>query len=253
MEMPNSTRRWCHSRMVPLMSASDSAAAITTAASVGCGRSCSSPGRNSSITVISRGPDQAGQLRLRPGLLGHRGPRAAGADRESLEEPGRDVGGADADHLLVGPRPPDRCARRTPKPSRWCRSAPPAAMPSAPATSKGRSDTETSGMVNGGKPCGSTPTSLTPRAARSKQRRRNDRQHHGNQDGGHLGQPALQHQDITARPADADRQGGRRPSRRRQRPSTNPATSAIRPSASTENPNSFGSCPITIVSASPFM
>lgn len=37
------------------------------------------------------------------------------------------------------------------------------------------------------------------------------------------------------------------------RPSTKPVASASSPSASTENPNSFGSWPTRMVSASPFM
>ncbi len=37
------------------------------------------------------------------------------------------------------------------------------------------------------------------------------------------------------------------------RPLTKPVNSLIRPSASTLNPNSFGSCPIRMVSARPFM
>jgi len=36
-------------------------------------------------------------------------------------------------------------------------------------------------------------------------------------------------------------------------PFTNPFTSGIKPSASMENPKSFGSCPMRIVSAKPFM
>jgi hypothetical protein len=36
-------------------------------------------------------------------------------------------------------------------------------------------------------------------------------------------------------------------------PLTKPVNSRIRPSASTLNPNSFGSCPIRMVSARPFM
>ena len=37
------------------------------------------------------------------------------------------------------------------------------------------------------------------------------------------------------------------------RPLANPVISPIRPSASTLNPSSFGSCPIRMVSARPFM
>ncbi len=47
------------------------------------------------------GADDAGELRLRARLLRHGGARSAGGDREALEEPGGDVRGADADHLLV--------------------------------------------------------------------------------------------------------------------------------------------------------
>ena len=125
------------------------------------------------------------------------------------------------------------------------------AIPMRPAISSGRSETG-SGMVNGGKPCGSTPTSLTPWSARSNNRRRDDRQHHGNQHGRDLGQPALR--------APGSVPGSRTPIASAAAtvspaasPFTNPVASSIRPSASTEKPNSFGSWPITIVSASPFM
>ena len=37
------------------------------------------------------------------------------------------------------------------------------------------------------------------------------------------------------------------------RPTAKPFASASSPSASTEKPNSLGSCPITMVTASPFM
>ena len=43
-----------------------------------------------------------GQLRLGAGLLGDGRARAAGADREALEEAGQQIGGADARQLLVG-------------------------------------------------------------------------------------------------------------------------------------------------------
>ena len=47
------------------------------------------------------GADEAGDLALGARLLGDGGPRAARRDREALEEPGGDVRGPDADHLLV--------------------------------------------------------------------------------------------------------------------------------------------------------
>ena len=100
-ESRNSTRRCCHSRTVPGMSASESEAAITTAASVGLGRFLSSPGTSTSISTISAAPTTPVTWVLAPGLLGDRGARSARADREPLEEAGGDVGGADADHLAV--------------------------------------------------------------------------------------------------------------------------------------------------------
>ena len=54
-------------------SMSDSAAAITTAASAAWGRSASSAFRNSRSTATSAGPDQAGDLALGARLVGHRG------------------------------------------------------------------------------------------------------------------------------------------------------------------------------------
>ena len=47
-------------------------------------------------------PDEVGDLSLRTRLLRDGGARPARRDREALEEPCRDVRGADADHLLVG-------------------------------------------------------------------------------------------------------------------------------------------------------
>ena len=52
--------------------------------------------------------DDTGDLRAGAGLLGDRGARAAGADREALEEAGGDVRRADADHLLVAVAPARR-------------------------------------------------------------------------------------------------------------------------------------------------
>ena len=95
----NSDCRIRYRRIVSGMSASESEAAITTAASVGCGRSRSRPGKKSRIRSDRGRADEPGDLGLRAGLLRHRGPRAAGADREALEQPGREVRRADADHL----------------------------------------------------------------------------------------------------------------------------------------------------------
>ena len=59
-------------------------------------------GRNSSSTATMPGADQTRHLRLRAGLLGDGGSRAARGDREPLEQPGGGVGRAHPDHLLVG-------------------------------------------------------------------------------------------------------------------------------------------------------
>ena len=108
------------------------------------------------------------------------------------------------------------------------------------------------GTVNGGKPSGSVPTSVTPWSARSNSARGGDREHHRDQHAGDPWAARCKHEDQR-QADDADRRGGRRPPRRRPGPRRTPRASSIRPSASTENPNSFGSWPTRIVSARPFM
>ena len=123
-------------------------------------------------------------------------------------------------------------------------------IPSAPATSSGRSDTGF-GTVSGGNPLGSLPTSDTPWPARS------------NTDAA-----AIATTTATSTPGT---RGSQRPSARISARLTRPIATAaptvspdatpwmkacaslINPLASVEKPNSFGSCPIRIVSASPFM
>jgi hypothetical protein len=83
------------------MSASDSDAAITIAASVGWGRLRSQARRQHEHQHDRRRADDPRELRLGAGLLGDGGSRAARADREALEQPCRDVRGSDADHLAV--------------------------------------------------------------------------------------------------------------------------------------------------------
>lgn len=46
--------------------------------------------------------DDARQLRSRAGSLSHGGAGCAAADRKSLKQSGRQVGGAETDHLLIG-------------------------------------------------------------------------------------------------------------------------------------------------------
>ena len=77
------------------------AEAMTTAASAVFGRFWSRFGREQQQ---QRDRERAHDPRqLRPGArrLGHRRARRAAADREALEEAGREVGDAEADHLLV--------------------------------------------------------------------------------------------------------------------------------------------------------
>ncbi|MNN11378.1 hypothetical protein D3C81_1243350 [compost metagenome] len=50
----------------------------------------------------AHGAEHAGELGLGTGRLGHRGARGAAADGKALEQPGGQVGGAQADHFLVG-------------------------------------------------------------------------------------------------------------------------------------------------------
>ena len=52
----NSVRRTSHSRLIPVRSARDKAAAITTAASVGWGRFRNSPGTTRSMSTITPAP-----------------------------------------------------------------------------------------------------------------------------------------------------------------------------------------------------
>ena len=96
------------------------------------------------------------------------------------------------------------------------------------------------------------PDQLTPRSASPKTLVAAIASTTIDEHGGHLRQPALQDQDQRRSPPrpTAAAAGTTAPS---ATPSTNPVTSPIRPSASTEKPNSFGSWPTRIVTASPFM
>ena len=75
--------------------------AMTTAASAVCGRFWSRLGANSSRSAIATAPTTPGQLGPGAGGLRDRRARRAAADREALEEPGRQVGHAEPHHLLV--------------------------------------------------------------------------------------------------------------------------------------------------------
>ena len=121
------------------MSASESDAAITTAASVGWGRSRSRPGTSSSISAIATAPTSPVTCVLAPAC-------SATAVREPLvltgkpwNSPARDVGGADADHLLVAV---DLLAARSANADavEMVSASETSAMPSAPPTSSERSE-----------------------------------------------------------------------------------------------------------------
>ena len=77
------------------------AAAITTAASALRGQVLQQVRREQQQQRDRERADDAGQLRLRAGRFGDRRARRAAADRKALEEPGGEVGRAEADHLLV--------------------------------------------------------------------------------------------------------------------------------------------------------
>ena len=245
----------CHSRAVRGCRPATATRRSRPRPASGCGRFCSRPGEEAAASaMISAAPDEAGQLGLRAGLLGHRGPRAAGADREALEQ-ARPRGSPRRCRSSPGCRgPPGRCARRTPTRWRWCRSATPRAIPSAPrpaAAQVGRA--RPCGMVSGGKPCGSVPDQLDAVRGQVEDARGGDRQHHRHQHARGPWAATAAGPGSATRPARPTASGGRPTVSPSATPSTNPLSSAIRPSASTEKPNSFGSWPTRIVRASPFM
>ena len=125
------------------------------------------------------------------------------------------------------------------------------AMPTAPANSGPRSDRLMWGIVSGGKPFGSTPTRLTPCSARLKTEVAAIVSTTATSTAGIFGSQRCSTRitTIPAIPTAADAATAL-PS---ARPLTNPVSSPIKPSASTLNPNSFGSCPTRMVRARPFM
>jgi hypothetical protein len=125
------------------------------------------------------------------------------------------------------------------------------AMPTAPATSRARSDMGTLGRVRGGNPWGRGPTRETPRSARSKALATRIETTTATSTAGTLGtsrwSPAM-----TTRPSRPTASAAAAVSPFAS-PVAKPAASGMSPSASTEKPNSFGSWPTRIVRASPFM
>jgi hypothetical protein len=125
------------------------------------------------------------------------------------------------------------------------------AIPTAPATSRARSDRGRLGTVRGGNPWGRGPTRETPWSARLKALAARIETTTATSTAGSLGtsrwRPAMRTRPsrpiasaaATVSPLDS--------------PLAKPVASGISPSASTEKPNSLGSWPIRIVRASPFM
>ena len=172
------------------------------------GQVAQQPGGQQQDQRDRRRADQPGDLRLRTGLLRHSGARAARADREALEQSGREVRRPDARSSPGSRRPSGRSGPRTRTRSRWCRRATPARCPARPPASSARSDSPTLGIVSGGNPWGRTPTRSTPRSSRCNSAGGADGQDDDDEDRGHLRQHPLQHQDHE-QPEPADGQRGR--------------------------------------------
>ena len=143
------------------MSASDSDAVITTAASAGCGRFRNRPGTSTIMRMIRAAPTTPVSCVLAPD-------RSATAVRDPLVLTGKPWNSPAA--RLATPMPSISWLPRISCPVRAANAdavemvsaSETSAIPNAPANSGPRSDARTCGMVNGGKPLGSTPTRLTP-------------------------------------------------------------------------------------------
>ena len=167
-------------------------------------------------------------------------------------KPGRHVRRADADHLLVPVDLLDRVRAANADAVEIVSASATNAIRARPAMSRAMSANETRGTSKGGNPCGSAPT--TRHAVRRRGRTRSPRRSPARR------RPAPREASaprcstrIRISATDADGQRGARRSRRWRRPRTNALSSSMKPSASTENPKSFGSWPTRIVRARPFM
>ena len=122
---------------------------------------------------------------------------------------------------------------------------------SAPATSGPRSDQPTDGTVSGGNPFGSTPIRLTPRSPSAKTALTTMARTTMTRTLGTFGNHRCRTRITTMPPIPTAAAAGTiSPC---ASPWRKPTNSPISPSASTENPNSLGSWPTRMVSASPFM
>ena len=246
----NSALRCRHSRAVPGISASDSDAVITTAASAGCGRFRNKPGTSTIITMITTAPTTPVSWVLAPD-------RSATAVRDPLVLTGNPWNKPAARFAtpipVISPLPSISCPVRAANADavEIVSASDTRAIPSAPPSSGARSAAWMSGMVSGGNPLGSTPTRLTPWLARLKTVVETIASTTMISTAGIFGSHRCS-TSISTSPAipTAAAAGTAFPW---ARPSANPVTSPRKPSASTLNPNSLGSCPTRMVRARPFI
>ena len=180
---------------MPGMSASDREAVITTAASAGCGRFRNRPGSSTIITTISAAPVTPVSWLRAPA-------RSATAVREALVLTGKPWKKPAA--TLAAPMPIiswlpctswPRALRRRPRRSRSCRpGTPPRCARPPPRAGRGRTSA-TVGTVSGGKPLRQHADQAHAVLGQVEDGAGRDREQHHDQDGGDLGQPALQDQD----------------------------------------------------------
>ena len=112
-------------------------------------------------------------------------------------------------------------------------------MPNAPARSRDRSENDTCGIVNGGKPLGSGPTTDTPFAVRSNTLTARIAKTTATSTAGIFGIARCRTRIRTSAPTPtASAAATVSPL---MTPWTKAFSSGMKPSASTENPNSFGS------------
>ena len=227
---------------------SESAAAITTAASAGWGRFCSNHGRNNSRIATIAAPASPVTCDFEPAC-------SATAVREPLAEIANPWKRPAA--TFAAPIPIISWFGSISSPRRAAKLVEVAivsvsdtsTIPSAAISSGPRSLTETCGIDGVGRPCGNAPTVFTPFSPRSSS--------------------AV----ATVAPTTATSTAGTRVVIRGRiirtasvatpitsavvfvwsSPDTNAFVSSMKPSASVENPKSFGSWPTMIVIARPFM
>ena len=243
-------RRWFHSRRVAGMSASDSAAAMTMAPRVGCGTYCMIPVANTRTTVMTAAPTIPVTCERDPAC-------SDTAVREPLVLTGKPW--KKPAKMLAAPMPIISWSPRTRSPRRAANddavdivsARATTAMATAPRNSSGTSAQGTVGTVSGGKPWGSTPMVFTPSSCRSNRLTAREASTTTTSTAGIFGMSRC----ISRMPtSETTPIAAAVPLKSwSAMPATKARVSAIRPSASTENPNSLGSWPTTMVRARPFM